>query len=269
MGPFETSAEFPPLRFLTDWTPGTVVNQLALTVRWTGGDPNDMLRLSPFDYPSEWDTVVLVWKLEATVALFILNKPLLAPGTILNPTITVEPANAGTKLFQALGFQRTVSVGPDGSFALSELPAGRYSLCAYGSQPRQVSGCAWEGVPAVELAAGQKLQNNTRKVLNGTLVTFRVADPQGRIASPDSYGNIASKRHFFIGVAAGTYYMPANPVSVTAKERVPKQQHVKIFVDTDLNVTDPAGVALERKRPTSAQIAPAGRDTVTVDLSVN
>jgi hypothetical protein len=106
VGPFETSAEFPPLRFVTDWSPGTTVGTVPLTIRWTGGDPNDMLRLSPFDHPTVWDRVVPVWKLEASVALFTLNKPLLTPGTILNPTITIEPANPGTKLFQAPGLTK-------------------------------------------------------------------------------------------------------------------------------------------------------------------
>lgn len=178
------------------------------------------------------------------------------------------------------GFTRSVTVGADGTFALSGLPTGRYDICAYGSQPNQTSGCEWDGGTVIPLADGQSIQGLTRRVYDGAIITFRVADPNGRIALPEANGKVVKERRFFLGVSSPSgYYHRSELVSSTGVQHVfrvviPKQKSVRLFIDTDLPVTHSrAGVPqseipVETRQPSSILISSAGSDQVALDLTV-
>ncbi len=180
----------------------------------------------------------------------------------------------GHQMVKDPGFAKAITAGQDGSFAFSGLPPGRYHVCAYGTQPTQVGSCDWGGVPVITLRADQSIQNVTRRIYEGAVVSIRVADPNGSIAVPDSKGRVARERRFFIGLSSQSgFYRPAARVSQSATDHVfriiiPRQMVARLFIDSELSVTEASGVPLETRRPTTWQIVPAGREQLTVNLNV-
>jgi len=162
----------------------------------------------------------------------------------------------GRQFLKEPGFTKSAVAGADGSFLLSGLLPGTYDVCAYGTQPSQVGSCDWGGIPVISLAAGQSVTNLTRTVRNGTVVTLHVADPNGRIGVADSRGRVARERRFFIGLSSESgFYRRAEAISRSPAEHVfritiPRQMRARLFIDTDLSVTDVSGSPLETGRPT-------------------
>jgi hypothetical protein len=179
------------------------------------------------------------------------------------------------RVVKELGFSGAVIAGVDGRFSIPGLPAGRYSLCATGTGQNQVGSCDWTGAPVVLLGSGQKIDNLTRTIRKGTVLTLRVVDPSGRIVLPDSQGKVAPDRRFFIGLTSDSgFYRRAELVSKRAQEYVfqltiPRGTSVRLFIDSDLTVTDASGAQLETKRPTTEQISPGGTDQFTFELRVS
>lgn len=172
------------------------------------------------------------------------------------------------------GFGKIINTVADGTFTLSGLPPGRYIICAYGSQPNQVSGCDWDGGTEIRLAANQIIRNVTRTIHEAAILTFRVADAGGKIALPDSKGNVARAQRFFLGVsgASGRFYR-ADLQSSTPNQKVfsvaiAKQRTVRLFIDSDLSVQHSSGMAIETKRPSGMTFSPGSSDQLTVDLIV-
>lgn len=182
---------------------------------------------------------------------------------------------SGRRVVKELGFSSAVIAGVDGRFSIPGLPAGRYSLCAAGTGQNQVGSCDWTGVPVVLLGAGQEIDNLTRTIRNGTVMTFRVLDQDGRIVLPDSQGKVPPERWLFLGLVSDSgFYRRAELVSKTTSEYVvqltiPRGASVRLFIDTDLTVTDASGGQLETKRPTTRQISPWGTDELTFELRVS
>jgi hypothetical protein len=198
------------------------------------------------------------------------------------PTYLID--SSGRHVRKDIGATDTITLGPDGTFALTSLPAGAYSICAYGPQPDQVSGCNWNGDHLIQLADQQVVQNVVRVVYDASIITVRVSDPNGRIIHPDGRGNVQKERRFFLGVSTPSgYYERADLLSSgsgTSLFRIviPNQQKVRLFIDSELDVAFngsdlpsnniAAGSAVETKHPTTFQIVPSGRSQITVDLTV-
>lgn len=179
----------------------------------------------------------------------------------------------GRAVRKDVGFVGKVAVNPDGTFLIGNLPSGRYSVCAHGSAPTSLTGCAWESTPVVSLRDGENL-TVTRRVFDGAVVTFRVYDANGTISMPDEKGRVITERRFFIGVVSpsGSYHA-AKATPSTAPYRlfrvtVPKQQSFRLFVDTELTVTNAAGDPIERRQPSSMLVSAGTLSDLTVDLNV-
>lgn len=180
----------------------------------------------------------------------------------------------GRMVLKEPGFVRSVAAGPGGRFALSDLPPGRYQLCAAGVRPNQVGSCEWGGVAVIELAAGQKIQDVLRTVREGAVITLRVVDPNRKIVLPDSRGVAPRQGRFSLELVSPTgsqrraERISSSPAEHVFQITVPKQWPMRLFLDTDLKVTGEAGSLLETRRPAAQVISAAGRDQVTVNLLV-
>ena len=180
----------------------------------------------------------------------------------------------GRAVLKEPGFVRSVEAGSGGTFAVSNLPPGRYHLCAVGARPNQVGSCEWTGVAVVALADGQRIESISRTVREGAIVTLRVADPGGKIVPSDSAGIGPRQGRFSLELVSPTgFQRRAQRISSSAGEytfqiKVPKQWAMRLFLDTDLEISGETGSVLESRRPTSLTVSSAGRDQVTVNLLV-
>ncbi len=110
VGPFETSIEFPPFRFLTDLSPGAQFPFLNVHVEWAGGNADDTIRASrgEFDSPVKTSQVLLrVGDGRCSLpSLFIpgYDEPKFRPGDPIGEiNFVIESAEPGTTTFQAAG----------------------------------------------------------------------------------------------------------------------------------------------------------------------
>ncbi len=166
----------------------------------------------------------------------------------------------------------------DGTFGATGLPAGSYYLCASGIRPNHLRSCEW-GQPslALQLAAGQTLSGVTLRIVEGTLLIFRVRDVRAVIqdtaAGPPVNGRLPLfGGNFRIGITAGTRYAQGNFVSQIGAVRsytvaVPKFATVRLFLDTPLTVLGPLGQVLEARAP-SLPITTTGQAELAIDLEV-
>jgi hypothetical protein len=113
-------------------------------------------------------------------------------------------------------------------------------------------------------------------IRDGTLLTIRVADANGKITMPDAKGNPGVRdRRFFLGVASdsGMYrsarLVGSSPGQYVFLITVPRRRQVRLFVDSDLDLSDPQGRPVELKRQSSYAITPDGAEQLTLDLRVN
>lgn len=198
------------------------------------------------------------------------------PGAQLRCQKLTEYTNdiRGRMVLKEPGFVRSLAAGPGGRFALSDLPPGRYHLCAAGVRPNRVGSCEWGGVAVIALAAGQNIQNVLRTVREGAVVTLRVADPNRKIVLPDARGFAARQGRFSLELVSPTgsqrraERISSSPAEHVFQITVPKQWPMRLFLDTDLRITGEAGNVLETRRPAAQVISAAGADQVTVNLLV-
>jgi hypothetical protein len=172
----------------------------------------------------------------------------------------------------------SLQTGADGRFAVSGIPAGIYQLCAYGLTDHQLGSCDWiQGATHADLSAGQTVQNMVLRIAEGALLTFEVKDPESQIRDladlqvpggrmPLSGGNFA------IGVFAGTRYARAKLASTTPGHRqyqlaIPKNDTVRLFLETSLSVKDAAGATVITHAP-GVRISPEGQSEMTISLTV-
>jgi hypothetical protein len=143
----------------------------------------------------------------------------------------------------------TVSA-PDGSFHVDNLPVGDYYVSAIGTNASHLRSSDWGG-PAgfchvTGTAADTALSLNVR---TGTIITFAVDDPAGKIIVRDASGIMASETNLGISVNTGISYYSAKLNSRAGTQwlytvAVPVGIPVGLFLSTELNVTDANGVAM-------------------------
>jgi len=200
------------------------------------------------------------------------------PGARLsyNKHAEYEPDSRGRRRVKDLGFSGAITAGADGSFTLAGLPAGTYGVCAIPAGTTQLGSCEWDPVSSTALAPGQSVQNVTRIIHDGTLLTIRVADPGGKVVLPDARGIVAVReRRFFVGVSSDSgLYRRADLLSNTPTEhifqlKIPRRRTVRLFIDSDLTVTDGSGRPVETNRRSTLQVSPDGAGQVTLNLRLN
>lgn len=169
----------------------------------------------------------------------------------------------------------SVKTGADGSFVVTGLPAAQYHVCAYGVKPTHLGSCEWQATTSVDLASSATAPLRFQ-IAEGTMLTFEVQDPRQQIRDladlNSANGRLpVSGSNFAIGVWAGSRYTLAKLVSTVGPTRryqlaIPKSAGVRLFLDTTLNVTDAAGVALPTRTPASTLAASSQGELVTALL---
>ena len=109
VGPFETSVEFPPFRFLTDLSPGAQLPARVFLFEWTGGNPDDTIRISWGDLDSRVKGQQCLERVGDGRYVFGIPNvpgypPMIRPGDPISEiNFVIEPAEPGTTTFQAAG----------------------------------------------------------------------------------------------------------------------------------------------------------------------
>ncbi|MEP6540035.1 MAG: hypothetical protein ABJF23_32205 [Bryobacteraceae bacterium] len=198
------------------------------------------------------------------------------PGATLTYTKMAEYTRDpdGRRVVKNVGFTKTATAGSDGRSVLSGLAGGRYDVCANGISPANIGGCEWDGGGVVVLSPGQKAEEMVRHVHDATIITFQVHDPNERVDVPDAKGQLTANRRFFLGVVvpSGAYHR-ADLVSTTASLKVfrvavPKKVALRLFIDSEVSISDTAGNRIETSKPSSLTLQANGASELTVDLNL-
>ncbi len=215
---------------------------------------------------------------QGSINVLVLNDAAQSvPGATLTYTKMAEYASDpdGRRVVKNVGFTKTATAGSDGRSVLSGLAVGRYDVCAYGISPAQIGGCAWDGGGVVVLSSGQKAAEVVRYVHDAIIITFQVHDPQERVdVLPNAKGELTANRRFFLGVIvpSGAYHR-GDLVSTTAplkvfRVAVPKKVPLRLFIDSDVSISDTAGNRIEISKPSTLTIQTNGAAELTVDLNI-
>jgi hypothetical protein len=136
-----------------------------------------------------------------------------------------------------------------GSFTISSLPAGVYTLCAQVPGAAYLPSCSWGPTAStVTLASGQKSTANTLRLTPGSVLSVRIQDPAGLTSQKLPNGNAP---HLAIGVTgAGGVIIPArlhlrDKNGATWQVVVPFDTNLKLSVfSANLKLVDSSGGAL-------------------------
>ena len=174
----------------------------------------------------------------------------------------------------------TVRSGPDGTFAMDNMPVGEYLLCASGSQPNHLRSCEWgQDSTHVNVVANTTADPVTLNIRTGAIVTFNVNDPTGLIKIQDLTGTNASQTNLIISVAwrgpnnAENFfrakYAGTSGTTWTYQVAVLIGAPLQLFISTiaPMKILDQSGQPVPNNTPTSSLQA---TDTtgITVNLSV-
>lgn len=166
------------------------------------------------------------------------------------------------------GYSATIGLDDTGSFRFTGIPAGEYFVCAWSDSPGLLSNCEWTARHApIGIRAGAVRVPIVLR--HGSVVTIRLLDRAHRLAQG---------HRFQAGViTAGGYYAAArisshdpggscDPGGCRYVTTIPRSARVRIFIDSDLCVTNRAGKELPSRYP--SDIAISGETDVTIRLYV-
>jgi hypothetical protein len=164
----------------------------------------------------------------------------------------------------------TTTSASNGSFQLSNVPAGTYQICVTVQSGPFVDPCLWNpGGTTIPLAASQSLTGQTIQVQQAAVLHVRINDPQDLRNTAQSNG---TPRGITMGVLAlGSLFYPLLPTSTDAtgfdqEIAIPGGTSVPFtIVPIGLSVTDSSGNAVATTGATvSISVPPASLSTPTV-----
>jgi hypothetical protein len=166
----------------------------------------------------------------------------------------------------------------DGTFSVTGIPPGHYSLYAAGVSPTHLRTCDWgQRSTHIDLTTATSATGVKFQVPSGVLVTFLVTDARNQIqdfptaVAPTGNGPPPGNFRIFVRDGATFFMAGANPVLTTGAVRqyavaVPKTADLRLLLDTRLAVTDQSHATLP-VRALSSAISIKGLP-VTVPLNV-
>ena len=145
--------------------------------------------------------------------------------------------------------QGATSTGPDGTFALANLPAGDYLLCADVPSMPYLDPCTWQQPVRVTISAG-KTSTQTLGLTLGVFLKVRVNDPAGLL--PQTTDGLWTPRKLLVGVSYATgAYQGAPNTSVDAAGRdyqliIPTNVPFQLWLfSRDVAIVDAGGNAVD------------------------
>ena len=176
------------------------------------------------------------------------------------PAATVMLAQIAAPTRQRIQPQVLYS-GKDGSFFFSQLPPGKYQVCARLSQSNLLDPCDWEPKLNIYFLATDQLVPNARIVLKeGVLLPVRLDDPT------DFVSNNQGKRpgsHVLLGVPLPNgAFLPVTPSDNNNSSKGGKEHQILIPLDRDVRMiaasrdfqlSDPSGKKMRDGEPAPGQ----------------
>lgn len=167
--------------------------------------------------------------------------------------------------------QSRINLPNDGTFTISNLPAGSYALCIQVAAGGYLDPCHWSDPPTVALAAAQAVTGVAVTAKRGHKLQIHVDDPQGHMGNEGKVPGV----HLLIGAWTPRHlFQPARVSNSSARSR---DYSVTVPFDAPVNITatsasfavnDGRGQPVQVNRPTTVTIpsngaAPAVSFTVT------
>jgi hypothetical protein len=182
----------------------------------------------------------------------------------------IQPRKPGSTKFELAG--TPVSKGAvstlTGTFSFRDLPAGRYTLCAYGTASYHLASCEWEG-PL------QTVQVEDGKIVTGARLTIR-RGVAVNIVTKDTNARISAGRRFLPGIYTTkgfykrAYLVGRSGDEVTYSLAAPTSAVASLIFDSDVEVQSETGTTLPNRRRSIAlplaQAAPGSTVTLRIAL---
>lgn len=171
----------------------------------------------------------------------------------------------------------TATVSRNGTYAISGLPAGEYSVCTVNTGPNHIENCGWDASPAIKLGAGQQIQGVNRVALEGTQVLVRVRDPKRRISAQTKGPSAgAPSNDLVVGIKVGAAYARLEQIGGDAPDQnsyrilIPKRRDAQLVIRSSIAaarlIDDTGALADGPDRTYSRQLNPAIASRVIIDL---
>ena len=196
------------------------------------------------------------------------SKPL--GGTIVWANLVSTPPKPGTAN-SSIPILKTVAAG-DGSYTLSQVPAGDYVLCAKNSSVDALNPCAWGGAVRVQIANGNlSVSGQAIRMAPGVTLQVHLDDPSGHLATHEGKTPGAN---MIVGVATAQGF---HPLPITASSGNGRDYKLLVPFDVTNNVSvstrffklnDEGGTPLSATGPTIPVRFSAGTPAKVVNLRV-
>lgn len=140
-----------------------------------------------------------------------------------------------------------VKVDSTGAFRQTDVPIGRYYLCAAPGRGDHLATCSWNRRPiVVEVKERTESAGVAVQLRRGTVVTFRVRDGKSRLPKTDG-------PRIGVMTASGSYQAAQPVASIGADQEfrlvVPRDETAFLYVADPFRLNDAAGVAVPANRP--------------------
>jgi hypothetical protein len=146
----------------------------------------------------------------------------------VNATAPVKSQSQGPAVTGLL--QGSAVTAADGSFSVTKLAAGTYTICAQAGLAAQIDPCHWSQTPPqATISAGQNLSGIKISLKKGAIFNVRIDDPKHYLNAPSSVAGIP---HISLGVytPSGQYY----PAYLTGKDATGSNYSLTIPQNTTL-----------------------------------
>lgn len=190
------------------------------------------------------------------------------------PNRNVVPTGNIDKTPPPAPFTAIAVVNAQGTYSISNVPPGKYVVCAYNVGQRFLSNCQWTSQYSTVSVASANVAVPQLVLRTGSVITLSVNDPSGAITTPTQlFGTPTPNVHYFFPgiIAENGYFGSARLASESGTVKtyvvtIPKTAVVHVFVDSDLAVTDASGNAVPTRSPSGILIQ--GTSDTTVSLNV-